>query len=404
MVKRDKGRMAKLKSNLTFSKRERNFLLFMLLLGGLAIGVVADPFAAFGPSSEWGADVEIMTVGYESNMYDNYADFPSSANILLAGSRAVTIDYDGAVNEEALLPITLGMSNPYDLPTSTFGMYPMVTHAVGNFFYANELGDKVLAPIRTFENTTEDIGNVHYYFGFSVMFTTRGETQFGPTTGVAWDTPDTNVNDWVGKQYAPIKPIDLTTVVGIRVQSLTDTFEFEGFINEIKVVNERARYTLSEDISGIPSDLGVFNTLYDWEEDNIKGVVTSKMPTIAYNIIDSEEEKLASIRLGATLQIGCDSAVNWDFASIAVDNDLNEHNHELIDAITVYNVEYIYDVLVDISINGVPITDWMGSWAQGTEDGTLPADSQPYEEPWMLYILIAVAAVLVLTIARKFML
>jgi hypothetical protein len=402
--------MAKLKSSLIFSKREKHFLLFILLLGGLTVGVVADPFAAFGPSSEWGADVEIMAVGYGDNRYDDYADFPAGANVLLSGSRAVTIDYDGIVDLDALsesdIPFRIDVSGPVpdDLPTNTPGMYPMVTHAVGNFFYANELGNKVLAPIRIFENTSVDLGNVHYYFGFSVMFTTRGETKFGPSQGLAWYTPDTDDNDWVGRQYAPVRPIDLTTVVGIRVQSLTDTFEFEGFINEVKVVNERARYTLSESISGVSSDLEIFNTLYDWEEDNIKGAIVAEAHRIAYDIIDSEDEKLASITLGATLQLGCDSAVGWTLYWQNIDEALNEIGYDYVGTINVYNVEYIYDVLVDISINGVPITDWMGSWAQGTEDGTLPADSQPYEEPWMLYIFIAVAAVLVLTIARKFML
>ena len=402
MARKRRTKRISLRARLTKDFRKEGLLL--LIVVGLVVGAFGLPFVTFA-SSDWGMDVELVSIGHGGNIYD-IGSLPSSADITLEGKRITTLDYDGVVDYESAEQRPMMDYDPYMLPSDYSGMLPRVSHAVGNLFYTNEVGERSLAPIRTFENTTEDLGNVHYYFGFSVMFTTRAAVQYAGRDVLLYHRVDDEF-DWLSRQIVPLGKIDMTTTVGIHLQSLTETFQYNGTINEVSIVNERARYTLASSISGVSEDMDIFNRDYSWVEKYMIGsAVKSRTPTIDYGVIDSESEQLATITLGASLEVGVEAPLTleqiWDPAVYDIINSLlAPYDVEAAFQLQVYNVEYIFDVVIDASLNGVPITDFMADWAAGTQDVLLPADDTMPETPWELFIIIALVAIIALLIIKK---
>jgi hypothetical protein len=350
-------------------------------------------------------------VGYGTNMYP-VESLPTTALVSQAGNRIVTIDYDKAINWATFPTSTINAwgaaYTAYKVDTTTPGLLPAVSHAVGNLFYCAPNGTATEAPTKTFENTTGDLGNVHYYFGFSVMFTTRGDISYSndPTL---MKNRDSDTLGWLTyRQVAPYSEIDARTVVQLDLQSLGTNFQYQGVLNSVNVINQRARYTIAESISGVNSSMDVFNTQYAWLPHNMKGYASeSLVPIVTYNQIDSESTNQATIELGAKLAIGLDSAVvlPWDYssswtASYAIgllNAAINPQGYDLAGTMHVYNVEFIYDLVIDVSLNGVPLADYMASYAQGTLDGLLKAtEPQPVEIPWLMIALIVILVVVVL--------
>lgn len=401
--KRRRTKRISLRARLTRDFRKEGLLLLIVI--GLLVGAFGMPFVAFA-SSDWGMDVELVSIGQGGYTYD-IENLPSSADVMLAGKRIVTLDYDSVVDWESADTRDLGpYDNVCDLTMDYPGMLPRVSHAVGNLFYTNEFGEKSAAPIRTFENTSMDLGNVHYYFGFSVMFTTRAEVQQAEWDVVLYNRVEGEL-DWMSRQIVPLRMIDMTTTVGIHLQSLTETFQYNGTINEVKIINERARYTLASSISGVSEDMEIFNRDYDWVDLYMIGsAVESRTPTINYGIIDSESEELATITLGASLEVGVESPKTleqiWDPTVLdTINTILHPYSVEAAFQLQVYNVEYIFDVMIDASLNGVPITDFMAEWAAGTQDVLLPAEDTMPETPWELFIIIALVAIIALMVIKK---
>lgn len=396
----------------SFDRNDRILGIFALIVLGIGVGVSGFQFNVFA-DTDWGIDVELVSIGYGTNMYQ-IEDLPDTATIYLAGTRATTIDYDKEINWGTVARETLnilgGSYTAYKATPTSAGLLPTVTHAVGNLFFSTANGSTTTAPKPVFENTTEGIGNVHFYFGFSVMFTTRADVYVGTGSTLITNREVGELGWLTYRQVAPYSEIDAKSVVGLNLNSLTDTFDYQGVINTVNVVNQRARYTLSEDISGVSSSLDVFNAEYEWLPHNMQGyALESAIPVIKYNVIDTTKNKLATIELGAKLAIGMDSPVDlpWnledmyasDVALYMLNAALNPLGYDTAGSIHVYNVEYIYDLVIDVSLNGVPVADYMAEFAQGTSDAMMPADEQSDDE-FPIFIVIAIAIIVIIVLRR----
>jgi len=386
---------------------KRNVSLLVLFIIAIGTGA-AFAFAVFGPSSAWEADVEITGVGYDGNPLlttdaeiEALGGFPSA--------RIVKVDFDGNPDDghPSLQTITYtlwsGVTATWPLYThEDMGMIPKVDFAVGQAFLADEDGNRVTSFPGIWEDVDNSTGKVHFYFGFSVAFTTRATFWQVEPTHVSWTILDLKGSDYLwmvdNGRIPDISEVSLSTTIDLRVTGIGD-FQYVGRIENIETFGDpRARYTISPESSGIP-DTGIdaFNLAYDWKAAYEIGMAKPRNPDnpvqMTYNIIDSESENMASITTGARLRPGIDGNKGIQ----AGDGDALVPGGPLtfaVDDITVYDVELIYNFLCDVTLNGIPMTA-KGGWLSGRIDEYFipPKDPEPpgFDLFWILVIgLIAV--------------
>lgn len=397
----------------------RNVVLVVLFIAVIWSGA-AFAFAAFGPSSAWEADVEISGVGYDSEFYT------SNEEILALGGfpspRIVKVDFDGNPKDGHSALHTVSYTQwpniPLTFPLYSYedkGMIPKVDFSVGQLFLSDASGN----PVADFPGVWEDIddttGKMHYYFGFSTAFTGRAilwpcETHDDRDL-LFWTVLEPKNSDYlwiVGDGMIPdINEVSLSTTIDLRVTGVGE-FQYKGKIENIEVLGDpRARYTMSAASAGVSdTSISSFNADYDWKTAYEVGMAEPLNPDnpvqITYNdIIDGEDENMASVTTGAKLRPGLDGNKGGQ----AGGGDPFYPGGPLsfaVDDITVYNVELIYDFLCDVTLNGIPLTA-KGDWLSGRVDEYFipPKDPEPFGFDLFWLVVIAVAAIFVLNEGSK---
>lgn len=384
----------------------RNVVLVVLFI--IAIGSGATfAFAVFGPSSAWEGDVEISGVGYDNRFFTDKVELEGMGATV--SPRIVKIDFDGNPDDghSSLQTVTYtlwsGVTATWPLYThEDMGMMPKVDFSVGQLFLADASGNRVIDYPGVWEDVDSSTGKVHFYFGFSVAFTTRATFWQVEAGTVSWTILDLKDSDYLwmvdNGRIPDISEVSLSTTIDLRVTGIGE-FQYAGKVESVEVFGDpRARYTISPESSGVPdTNIDAFNLVYDWKEAYEVGMAEPRNPNnpvqVTYNIIDSESENMASITTGAKLRPGLDGNKRIQAGGGDPLIPGGPLTFEVGD-ITVYDVELIYNFLCDVTLNGIPLTA-KGDWLSGRIDEYFipPKDPEPpgFDLFWILVIgLIAV--------------
>lgn len=397
----------KKKMGILQDKTRRNATLLLVSVIVL-LGAGSSLFAAFGPESGWEADVALSGVGFDSTMYTmDSPDIDDLASLLTA--RIVKVDFDGsAVDQHSTSSVEtytyFGGSRDYDVfDYNAAGMEPKVDFSVGQFFAVDSEGNPILDYGGEWENVTTTEGKLKFYFGFSVAFTTRAEIQtYAPADHAIMYAPYAHDYYWHNyeKEFGDIDTIAARAIIDLNVKSLTN-FTYEGTVDSVTVLGTpTARYTIdAADAELIDTSIDSFNSVYDWKAEYTPGHAAPYNPTnpvvVTYNVINTTTDNVAQIQVGAVLRPGADC--NTYTVGLAMTTGLgggpeNVYTQDLF----IYNVELIYNFVVETSLNGIPITA-MGDWLSGRIDnGIIPPPPEPtfWEQYWWLIVAIAVVCVL----------
>lgn len=368
---------------------------FVMLLGGTTL------MSAFGVDTVWGGDVQFYSIKYFDQLISNPSELPEYA--FNVGSRTITADFDGKIVDTYdwdTAPLYFG--DTFGITYEADGMVPTINYDVGRFKYFNNLSQEISVatgfPI-FYENETAD---VHFYFGFSVGFSTAAyEVGTGEIARIFVPSSDTRYG-WYTQAIVECAEAEMMSTIALRFEPIiSGAVIYSGELNEVRVYRERAYYVTQppgEEYETIED----MNANFDWNGVGyqISGYAESLgIPKITYNVIDSDTEKMATIELGAKLRPGVDPLV--------IGNKVSEPDSGLdgwisVGAIDTYNVGYVYDLVIDVSINGIPLTDPDAEWLMGRFGINFPAvPPLPwYLQEWVLIIALILGFILIPTFLR----
>jgi len=392
-IKRRKN-LKRRKSTWQFSMNKRTLYLILVIGAIVMIAGGSTLFATFNYSSFWGADVELDAIKFGSTLYDDPTLLPEYAfNI---GARTVTADFD---DKPANVFDWNTADSYYGTKGITYaddGMKPTVNYDVSRFVYYDNVSNVIseslgYLDIDVVENTTD----IHYYFGFSVMFSTAAYSVNTGEDGFITFIPAPDIDYvWYTEGITESAEVQMTSTVAIRFEPIVEGYTYEGTLNSLQVVRERAYYVTNPPDSSYDT-IDDMNANYGWHTvaHHIEGYAESLgEPTILYDVINSDTEKMATIELGAKLRPAFDPVVYLETLSTV---NPSYDGYITVGAIDTYNVGFIYDIVVDVSINDIPLSDQTAIFALGRYGINTPVVPQP--EPWyitpIVLILVLVAGV-----------
>ena len=177
--------------------------------------------------------------------------------------------------------------------------------------------------------------------------------------------------------------------VAIRFNNTADdNLNYTGSVNSVSVVREYGYYVTQSASYAGEYDIETFNTDFLWlnKAHRVPGIAESLgAPVITYDIIDSTSEDMATIKVGAKLRPAIDpwSALQFEFVEGVYDGWIQT------DGISIYNVGYIYDLIIDVSINDIPLISDTADTLLGRMGITInPLAAEPIW--WESWVLIAV--------------
>jgi hypothetical protein len=373
------------------------FILFLILGIG---GVVGELFTAFGPSSGWEGDTELVAVKFEDTTYIDKQEILDLGG--LTGSRIVSADFDGNAFDSwdgTTFTAVYGFTS-FDIAVfgeNAEGSASEIRFSVGQLFYTDEEGNVVDEEYRNWKAHEDDldIGDVYYYFGFSIMFTTRASTEPRINTGGVVQEAQLYRDTDIDYPYLAVEElpegrmVELEATVDLRISSLTDV-PYKGKVNDISLIETVSRYTTDYGLGN--DDLDYVNANLDWNSFPSKGVAqsASAMPiTLINDVIDTETENVARVKANAKIKPGFDWFDDgvWAYAADQV--------HKAT-ALQMYDVELMYHVVAEVVINDVPLTDWTAYFSAGTGDYSFRIDEPEAGFPLWLILVVIVVVVIIL--------
>jgi hypothetical protein len=376
-------------------KRQRQYVGLAVLVLILGIGGVSSLFTAFGPSSGWEGDTELVAVQFEDDIYTDKQEILDLGG--LTGARIVTADFDGSSYDNWDGDI-LTVYNYFNSPGLDVELYneqdmgaaPDIRFSVGQLFYTNELGEKVDEEYYNWVAHQDDVlmGDVHYYFGFSVMFTTRAETQ-PRVSDIQYYMDDNSEYPYMKVDELPEgREVELESTVDLRIETLTDSL-YVGKVESITLLDTVSRYTSDYGLGN--DDLSYINNNLDWNSYPNQGVAQAASSTpieLIYDVINTDTDNVARIKANARMKPGFD----WfDNGRVYLDDNVHE-----VSALQMYDVELMYHIVAEVTINNVPLMDWTGYFSAGTGDYSFRIDEPETEFPFWIILLVVVIAFVIL--------
>jgi len=353
MVKRKKKSGARMKGLL----KDKRMTYAMLAIGAvLVLGLGGSLFSTFGIESVWGADVEFDAIKFGSNLMDEVEDLPDyQFNV---GSRTITINYDGVPQEEFIWEDADLYWNTPMIRYNDVGMKPKVNYDLGTFKYFDNMSVEVAEVVANivYDGDTADI---HFYFGFSIGFSTAAVPVSNGQETFRMYVPGAGM-DYAYYSEALVESgiVEMTSAVALRFSPVvTDEYTYNGTVNSVTVLNQYGYYvTRPADYNG---DLNItkMNADYGWDnrEYYLPGNAEAVgVPEVLYNQIDSAGDEMAVITASARMNPAVDPVVQgvpFEYSEGEFDGWVN------VIGMTVYNVGYIYDLIVDVSINDIPLVN-----------------------------------------------
>ena len=390
----------KSKKFLGLEKREKYALLvvgmFVVLLGA------STTFSTFGFESVWGADVQFDSIAFMDAVIESPEDLPEySFNV---GSRTVTSDFDGKV-EATHWDTATTLWGDKAITYADEGTYPTVNYDLSRFKYYNNITEELdeSQAFMVVDNINEEV-DVHFFFGFSIAFSTAAYSVPMPATDVYAHRvfiPRPGVHyGWGTETYVESNEVEMTSTVALRFEAFTGDFDYSGSVNDITVIGERAYYVTRP--PGVEYEtIEEFNDGYEWKspEHYVPGyAVASGTPQITYDVIDSASENMATIEASVKLRPALDPVVTSEVVAL----EGLYPGYVVVDGIDTFNVGFIYDIVVDVSINDIPLYDESAILAMGRYGVNLPI---PLPEPWYLselalILIVIVSAVIFMKVRR----
>jgi hypothetical protein len=392
------ARMRKTKNTSRLNVNRRNILLLGMFVVMALIGS-STLFTAFGPSSAWEADVEIVRVSdgvtwYTSEDVTDLGGFPSARIVkvdfdgdpIARHSTIDTIEYPGFLG---IFPQGLNHFSRDDL-----GMQPTVDIAVGQMYLSNEDG-VLVTQYWEWEDVDAETGLLRFYFAFSVAFTTRAVQvpHSLPTWILELDTYEYYLRA-LTEGVPELGEVDVKSNVQLRVGNEGLNYTYKGIVEDVVLLDTRVRYTYNPAEIGVTDEsIDVFNSEYDWKEifeyGSAKPMNEANPISVLHTVIDSESENMAEFSCGAILSAGVDANKRDQFAPTILTGGPETWD---IQDISVYNVELIYDLVCEVTLNGIPLTA-KGALLTGRYDSVFipPPDPEPldwWQEYWWLLLIV----------------
>lgn len=356
-------------------------------------------YSAWGFSSVWGADVEFDNITFMGKEYHDVEDMPEYA--FNVGSRTITADFDGSPVDDydwVNAPLYWRTSS---ISYAAEGMKPKVNYDLSRFIYFNELTEEI-SEATGYVDISDDneTADIHFYFGFSVMFSTATYSMPNGAGRHQIFIPSADSDyAFYSEGLTESGEVLMKSEVAIRfAPTMNETFEYFGSVNDVRVYNTRAYYVQrSQDYVSDNYSIAYMNANYNWnsEEYLIPGEAEGiGIPNITYNVINSTTENMATIEVGAKLKAGIDPQV-----AVGGVHSIPEGGYSgYLDVTTmdVYNVGFIYDLVVAVSINDIPLYDVTARFAGGRVGIIFPS-TEPmlwFNATWIL-LLVAIAIIVV---------
>lgn len=329
-----------------------SIILFFIIFGAGSIA-----FSTFGIDSVWGADIQFDKIKFGSNTIASPEELPDfSFNV---GSRTITMNYDGLPQDEFDWDNAPIYWTTRTITYADAGMKPKVNYDLGRFIYFDRMNEEVATAIEDIKiNYEEETADIHFYFGFSIGFSTAATVAHN---GQGWRTyvPSPYCNyAYYTESLAETGTVELTSEVALRFEAIiAGDYEYKGVINSVTVLKEYGYYvTRPADYSG-SYDIDIMNSDYDWNSEVYYAPGKAESlgePKVLYGQIDSTTADMAIITAGAKLTPGVDPRVEGGLNAVPKEG---LSGWLTVSALDVYNVGFIYDLIIDVSINDIPLVD-----------------------------------------------
>ena len=393
---------SKKRTKAIFKLEKREKYAFLLLGMFVVMTGASVAFSTFGLDSVWGADVQFDSISFMGTLIDEPEELPEySFNV---GSRTITADFDGKTLDTFDWETATDYWGSTGITYSEYGMSPTINYDLSRFKYYSNVTEELdeAQSYLVLDNTDQTI-DVHFYFGFSIAFSTAAYSISLPSTGLAPKhvfIAGSDVNyGWRTESIVESREVEMTSVVALRFEALSGDFDYTGTLNQITVIGERAYYVTQPPGTDYAT-IEEFNADYDWNDKQYTVFGYAEpvgVPKITYGVINSETEKMATIEATAKLRPALDPMVT----SVSEIPLGSYDGYVVVSGIDTYNVGFIYDIVVDVSINDIPVYDESAILALGRYGINLPVPPPPlwYLSPMVLIVVLVLSFIL----ARRFL-
>jgi hypothetical protein len=355
----------------------------LVIMAVIVLGFGGTLFNTFGIDSIWGADTQFDVIKYNDVRIASPEELPEyQFNV---GSRTITINYDGVPAEEFDWSTATSYWGTKGIIYVDAGMKPKVNYDVGTFKYFNEITEEIAEAVGNLVISTDgETADIHFYFGFSIGFSTAATVLNNGQDGFRIYVPSASSQyAYYSESIVETGTVDMVSEVALRFSALSvsENITYTGHINAISVINQYSYYvTRPADYTGDDFSIDTMNAEYDWNSRDYYSpgkAVPIGVPEVKYNQIDSDTEDMAIISAGVSLTPGVDPQVQGEYPGVADIGSLV--GYVGVVGIDVYNVGYIYDILVDVSLNDIPLVNPDASFLLGRLGLVLP-QTEPL--PW----------------------